>query len=884
MLGSALGDVLDQAGGRDVMEDVERLRKAAIELRQCRGVAAMNKLATVVDLVDALDLDRAEVVARAFTVYFQLVNLAEERHRVRILRQRSHAPVAVAESLTGTLQELRSELDQPSLEALVGRLELRPVLTAHPTEARRRAVVDSLRRIAQLLERLDDSRLSASDLSDARRRLSEQLHILWHTSQLRRQRPAPLDEVRSVMSVFDESLFAVVPDLYRELERASAGSAKQTGQGRAFAGRPFLAWSTWVGGDRDGNPNVTHAVTEAAVNLQSEMVLAALEGTARRLGRTLTMSELTTPPSAGLSAMIEKASERAGAAARRIRARAPGEPHREAMLLAAERLRATRLREPGEYAGCEAFLADLATVQDSLRQAGEEAIAGGELQHLIWQAETFRFHLASMEVRQHSQTHRRVLAELLPGRECDLSTLGALAEGESVKPLNAPSALTTETLETLRSMARVQKRHGSAACRRYVVSFSRSPADLIGVLALARLAVPDGSLDLDVVPLFESPGDLSNATTILDDLLAVPVWRAWLERRGQRLEVMLGYSDASKETGYLAANLALYKAQVALVAWARRHEVSLTLFHGRGGAIGRGGGPAGRAIRSQAPGSVAGRFKVTEQGEVIFARYGNPAIALRHLEQVSSAVLSSSTPRHESGLAAAEKRFAEAAELMAAASAEAYRGLVNAPGFAEFFAEVTPLEQIGQLPLGSRPARRGTDEARGLEGLRAIPWSFAWSQNRCNLPGWFGLGTGLKAALDGKGLAHLKQMLLEWPLLASVVDNAEMSLAKADPMIAGLYLELGRRPDLVDTIRDEYRLTRTLLLELTGRERLLDGHPILQLAVNLRNPYVDALSFLQLRFLRELRRAGPSGARSAQLSHLVRLTLNGIAAGLQNTG
>jgi len=389
---------------------------------------------------------------------------------------------------------------------------------------------------------------------------------------------------------------------------------------------------------------------------------------------------------------------------------------------------------------------------------------------------------------------------------------------------------------------------------------------------------------LDVVPLFESPGDLSNATTILDDLLAVPVWRAWLERRGQRLEVMLGYSDASKETGYLAANLALYKAQVALVAWARRHEVSLTLFHGRGGAIGRGGGPAGRAIRSQAPGSVAGRFKVTEQGEVIFARYGNPAIALRHLEQVSSAVLSSSTPRHESGLAAAEKRFAEAAELMAAASAEAYRGLVNAPGFAEFFAEVTPLEQIGQLPLGSRPARRGTDEARGLEGLRAIPWSFAWSQNRCNLPGWFGLGTGLKAALDGKGLAHLKQMLLEWPLLASVVDNAEMSLAKADPMIAGLYLELGRRPDLVDTIRDEYRLTRTLLLELTGRERLLDGHPILQLAVNLRNPYVDALSFLQLRFLRELRRAGPSGARSAQLSHLVRLTLNGIAAGLQNTG
>jgi phosphoenolpyruvate carboxylase len=319
------------------------------------------------------------------------------------------------------------------------------------------------------------------------------------------------------------------------------------------------------------------------------------------------------------------------------------------------------------------------------------------------------------------------------------------------------------------------------------------------------------------------------------------------------------------------------------VSWARRNDIRLTLFHGRGGAVGRGGGPAGRAIRSQAPGSLSGRFKVTEQGEVIYARYGNPAIALRHLEQVTSAVLVASTRRHEELLGTAEQRYQDAADFMAEASGTAYRDLVESPGFAEFFAAVTPVEEIAQLAIGSRPARRGGGRtARSLDDLRAIPWVFAWTQNRCNLPGWFGLGTGMQAVLDREGLPFLRRMVAEWPLMASMVDNAEMSLAKADPMIAGLYLERGGRPELVAAIREEYRRTRRLVLEVTGKERLLAGHPILRLAVDLRNPYVDALSFLQLRFLRELREA--DGARAEQLGSLVRLTVGGIAAGLQNTG
>jgi phosphoenolpyruvate carboxylase len=869
-LSSALGELIAESGGPSLLEDVERLRKATIELREGRGSAAAERLARIVELVDGFDLDRAEAVARAFTVYFQLVNLAEERHRVRILRQRSRSEPLVAESLAATV----AELDEAGVGELLARLQIRPVLTAHPTEARRRAVVDALRRVAQVMERLDDQRLSSSERAEAERRLGEQISILWRTSQLRPDRPSPLDEVRSVMALFDESLFTLVPVLYRELQRA-LGSRGGTVQ-------PFLHWGSWVGGDRDGNPRVTHEVTEATLGIQADHVLLGLETAARRIGRSLTLSEESTPPSEDLRRCRDRAAGALGSKGSDVPIYVPAEPHREFLLLAAERLRATRLDLPGRFPSADAFVAELRTLQESLATAGATRVAGGEVQHLLWQAETFGFHLASLEVRQHSAVHRQVLAELLPGAEDDPIALDGVAAGPEVAAVTSRSEAAREALATLRVIARLQARYGAESCRRYVVSFTRSAADVVAVTALARLAVPDGGLELDVVPLFESRADLEAAPDVLDSLLELPGWRDWLERRGRRLEVMLGYSDATKDAGYLAANLALYRAQSALVAWARRNHVELTLFHGRGGAVGRGGGPAGRAIRSQAPGSVSGRFKVTEQGEVIFARYSNPAIALRHLEQVTSAVLTASTARHEEKLAAAEARFLDAAEVMARRSEAAYRELVESPGFAEFFARVTPLEEIGRLAIGSRPPRRGGGQGPELEKLRAIPWVFAWTQNRCNLPGWFGLGSGLQAIVDREGLPYLRRMAVEWPFLASIIDNAEMSLAKADPMIAGLYLDRGGRPDLVDAIRNEYRLTRRLVLAVTANERLLAGHPILRLAVDLRNPYVDALSFLQLRFLRELNEA--DGPPTERLSELVRLTVGGIAAGLQNTG
>ncbi len=885
LLGRMLGRVLEESGGPGLLADVEALRRATIALRAAGDAAETHRdRQRVVDLVARFDMARAESVARAFTVYFQLVNLAEERQRVRTLRERSRGAGPVSESFAAAVEEVRATAGEAGLAALLDRLEVAPVLTAHPTEARRRAVVDALLRIGTQVDRLDDPRLSASEQADVERRLLEEITILWRTDQLRPEPPTPLDEVRTVMAVFDQTLFRLVPVVYRELERALAGEAAGT---RAPAFRPFLRWGSWVGGDRDGNPNVTAEVTLATMAVQTEHVLRGLEAVTRRVGRTLTVSAGSTPGSAELAASLARDEAAFPELAAAARERSPDEPHRRKLLLVAERLAATRLALAGEpvaggYPDADHLLADLRRVQGSLAAAGANRLAFGELQHLVWQAETFGFHLAALEVRQHASVHTEVLERLRPGSSSDPVLLDQLATaGWPAGRPTGPGAA-AETLATFRAMASIQARHGADACRRYVVSFSRCAADLVAVRALARLAVPDGSLELDVVPLFESRADLEAAPAVLDAWVALPGTAAWLDARGRRMEVMLGYSDSAKDAGFLAANLALYQAQAALTAWAGRHRVDLTLFHGRGGALGRGGGPAGRAVRGQAPGSVAGRFKVTEQGEVVFARYGTPAIGRRHLEQVTSAVMVASTPRAEAALRDSEQRFAPTAARMARAAEAAYRELVGSKGFAEFFARVSLVEELSGLRIGSRPARR--DARRDLVSLRAIPWAFAWSQNRCNLPGWYGLGAGLDAvAAEPGGRETLAAMYAGWPFFTSLIENAEMSLAKADPLIAELYLALGERPDLAAAIREELRRTRALVAQVTGHDRLLGNRPVLRRAVDLRNPYVDALSFIQVRFLAELR-AGPVPEDRDWIASLVLLTVNGVAAGLQNTG
>ena len=608
---------------------------------------------------------------------------------------------------------------------------------------------------------------------------------------------------------------------------------------------PFLRFGSWVGGDRDGNPTVTAAITREAAVIQAEHALRALEAACARIGRALTVSDESAPPPAELRRALAAVSAAHPELITEIAARSPGEPYRTYLLYAAERLAATRTRNADLAYGWPAELvADLRLVQESLAAAGAVRQSYGELQHLIWQAETFGFHLASLEVRQHSQVHARALAELRGGGEL--------------------SPMTREVLETIRAIAWIQHRFGFEACHRYVISFTTSAADVAAVYELASYAFPDGGGPvLEVVPLFESGDDLAAAPSVLSGMLELEPVRARLAVNGRQLEVMLGYSDSAKELGPASATLRLFEAQAALASWAAAHDVNLTLFHGRGGAIGRGGGPAGRAVLAQAPGSVSGRLKVTEQGEVIFARYGRDAIGLRHLEQVTSAVLLASSPSLGERNATAAAEFSALASSIDVAAKSAFRDLVEADGFAEWFATVSPLEEIGGLRIGSRPSRRGHGGGPlGLEDLRAIPWVFAWAQTRLNLPGWYGLGSGLAAAAASSEIAELRRAYKEWPLLATMLDNAEMSLAKTDRAIAARYLDLGGRPDLASRVLAEYDLTRRLVLAVTEHDLPVADRPVLARAIVLRDPYVDALSYLQLSALTALRAGGRRPGRA----------------------
>ena len=901
LLGEVLGEVISESAGADLLADVERLRHAVIGARSAADRGSAQAVAAgeeITALVSSWSWERAEQVARAFTVYFHLVNLSEEQQRVRTLRLRDSGDLPPRESLADAVGRLRAEGGAAYVAELLAGLRVHPVFTAHPTEARRRAVVASLRRVSWLLTSIDDQGAGAGQQAEDRRKLREEVDLLWRTAQLRVAGMTPADEVRSVMTAFDETLFRLVPVVYRALDHVLLGAESGT---VASPVPPFLRFGSWVGGDRDGNPNVTAAVTREAAIIQAEHALRGLEAACGRIGRALTVYQDSAPPPAALRRALAAASAEHPELLAEISARSPGEPYRAYLLYATERLAATRTRNLDlAYGGAAEFLADLRLVQSSLAEAGAVRQAYGELQHLIWQTETFGFHLAGLEVRQHSRVHAQALAELRAG--------------------GPPSAMTSEVLETIRVMAWIQRRYGVDACRRYVISFTTSAQDIAAVYELAGYAFPDGDGPvLDVGPLVESGEDLANAPAVLTGMLSIPAVTARLAATGRQLEVMLGYSDSAKELGPASATLRLFDAQAELASWAATHDVKLTLFHGRGGAIGRGGGPAGRAVLAQAPGSVDGRLKVTEQGEVIFARYGRSAIGLRHLEQVTSAVLLASSPSVADRNRVAATAFQDLAAAIDDAAKGAFRALVETEGFAEWFATVSPLEEIGGLRIGSRPSRRGhSGGPLGLEDLRAIPWVFAWAQTRLNLPGWYGLGSGLAAAAawtensaettvrrDGpdtmavfaigpdradiggsspRGITALRRAYREWPLLATLLDNAEMSLAKTDRAIAARYLALGGRPDLTDRVLAEYDLTRRLVLAVTEHDRLVANRSVLSRAIVLRDPYVDALSYLQLRALSALRAEDGDANERAALERLLLLTVSGVAAGLQNTG
>lgn len=867
LLGGLLGQVLTEYGSAGLLEDVEKLRALTIAALDDPGGDA---LAGAEDLVESFTAERAKEVARAFTCYFLLANLAEEQHRVRTLRARDgELPLTEqqpSDSVASAFAHLSREVGQAEAERRLKELRFHPVLTAHPTEARRNAITASVRRIGDLLDERDDPRLGAGALAKNRRELLEEIDNMWRTAQLRVSNPSPLDEVRTALGHFDNSFSQTFTQAYRRMDDWLQGERGGAGAPQAPA---FIRLGSWIAGDRDGNPNVTASITRQAVAQAADRVLSELESRARGVGLSMTLDERYTPPNEKLTALWNRYKQLSEELTTAASEHSPREPHRQVMLAIAGRVGATRRRNADlAYGVPQELIDDLKAVQSSLAEAGAHRAAYGDLQELIWQVETFGFHLAELEVRQHSAVHSQ--------------TLQWLEDPDSVEKMAVPG---DEVLETFRAIASVQQRYGVDACRRYIVSFTRSAQNLADVYALAEKAL-DGSENvpvLDVIPLFETYEDLQNAPRILGEILQNPHTQARLEKTGRRMEVMLGYSDSSKDVGPVAATLALYEAQEKIAAWAHENDIILTQFHGRGGALGRGGGPANRAIMAQPPHSVDLRFKVTEQGEVISARYGNPEIALRHIEQVAAATLMASAPSTERRNAEAAERFDGLAGQMDEISRERFHALVGADGFAPWFAQVTPQDEVGLLAIGSRPAKRGLS-MESLEDLRAIPWNFAWGQARINLTGWYGLG----AALEGVGdVELLRSAYADWPLFRALIDNIEMSLAKTDRRIAERYLALGDRQDLSALVLEELDLTTKWVLSITGQQRLLEKHRVLGRAVQLRNPYVDALSLIQLRALRTLRSSTADETDEKTLDdarNLLLISLKGVAAGLQNTG
>ena len=874
LVGALLGQVIVEQEGAELFDLLEQLRRSAIRRRDSANHAPL-------DALPLLGRSPAELlaVARAFTAYFLLINLAEEKHRVRTLRRRERAGV-LPESIADAIAQLaRAKLPTTDLRALLDRLLLRPVLTAHPTEARRRTVLVAQRRLYRLLDRFDDPRLTRRQDRDLRRRLREEMTVLWQTSQGRRQRPTPLDEVRAAMVFFDQTLFRVTPQLYRALDAAllDRGRSEDRSGSREPAARSFVRWGSWIGGDRDGHPGVTAEVTRTTLRIQADHVLRGYRNVADRLQQTLSVAtdraEVPDEFLQRLGAWLRPFPELRADLERRF----PGQPYRQAFGVIGERLERTRRRltgargpRRGAYDTPVELLDELGEVQASFRAHAADRVAWGEVQELRWQVETFGFHLASLEVRQHADGHRSALATLLDAEE---------------------SSETREALATLRAIRDIHGAFGAEALPRYVISFTRSAADVTSVLELDRIAVPDAEpTPLDLVPLLESSDALGAAGALLASLLNDPTYRAHLERRGMCQEVMLGYSDSNKETGYLAAAWSLYRAQEELVAVARDHGVDLTLFHGRGGTIGRGGGPANRAVLAQAAGSVNGRLAVTEQGEMIAERYPSPTIAQRHLEQLTSAVLLASRPGHGWVTAEQADRWRPMITELASLAEGAYRRLVwDEPAFLDFFRCATPIDELGRMELGSRPSRRG-GAAPTLESLRAIPWVFAWSQSRTNLPAWYGVGTALAAFVRRHADGHdqLTEAYRSWEFFRSLIDNVELGLAIADPTLAARYAALaGEDPDM-RAIADAIELERTTTVEqltaLTGNDRLLERSPRLRRSIDLRTPYVDVLSELQVHALERLRSGTLAAAEREATEELLQLTVGGVAAGLQHTG
>lgn len=910
LLGRLLGDVLRDQEGDQVFDIVETIRQTAVRFRRDDDPDAGKELET---LLHALTRDQTISVVRAFSYFSHLANIAEDQHHNR--RRRAHLLAGSAPragSVGHALDKLvEAGVKQETVEEFFRDALISPVLTAHPTEVQRKSILDAEHDIARLLAERD-----ALQTPKERQRNESLLHAriatLWQTRMLRYSKLTVADEIENALSYYRITFLREVPALYDDIEDEIAA---HYGRSEQLAHSSYLQMGSWIGGDRDGNPNVNADTMRHALTRQSTTILDFYLDEVHALGAELSTSTLLIKVSPALETLAEASPD---ASPHRS-----DEPYRRALIGIYARLAATA-RELGvghilrkevghaaPYLDPELFAADLEVLADSLRQNHGAVLIQPRLAGLLRAARIFGFHLASLDMRQSSDIHERVLAELFAraGVEADYAALGEeekrallLRELDQPRPLLSPYESygdeTNSELAILRCAREIRLRYGPRAIRNYIISHTETVSDLLEVLLLQKetgLMRPSaGVSDAMVIPLFETIPDLQRAAGIMDEWMALPLVAGLIEKQGRLQEVMLGYSDSNKDGGFLTSNWELYQAELKLVEVFRQHQVKLRLFHGRGGTVGRGGGPSYDAIRAQPPGTVNGQIRLTEQGEIIASKFSNAEIGRRNLELLVAATLEASLTPNTSTVAESERlaRFETIMAELSSRAYKAYRDLVyETPGFTDYFFEATPIAEIAELNLGSRPASRKS--TRRIEDLRAIPWGFSWGQCRLLLPGWFGFASSVKGWLDegdsDAKLEELRAMFRDWPFFATLLSNMDMVLAKTDLAIAsryaGLVSDVALRERIFRRIAAEHGETLRCLEAITGATERLASNPLLARSIQNRFAYLDPLNHLQVELIHRRRAlAGDPEKADPRVHRGIHLSINGVAAGLRNTG